>query len=301
MASIPKITVFIANLLFQSLLLHCINQFSLKKLNSLTFFLQSCKVVEIAFFNDLLYGIIFTDKGVSEMQRILIIEDDPKIAEHLQSYINKYGYEANVVIDFEHVMKDFQAFNPDLVLLDINLPSFDGYYWCRQIRKESICPVIFISARVGEMDQVMALENGGDDFITKPFHPEIVMAKIRSQLRRAYGEYAAHVEERVLETEGLKLYPERLELSFHEETVTLTKKESDIIESLIERYPRVAGREDLLEKLWDDQMYVDENTLNVNITRVRKKFEAVGIKGAVETVRGAGYRLNISWTKAEQQ
>lgn len=224
------------------------------------------------------------------MQRILIIEDDPKIAEHLQAYIQKYGFASFIVDDFDHVMEHFQKYKLDLVLLDINLPSYDGYYWCRQIRKQSICPVIFISARVGEMDQVMALENGGDDFITKPFHPEIVIAKIRSQLRRAYGEYAVQVEERVLELEGLQLYPEGLKLTVKDKAVPLSKWEADLIESLIERYPRVAGREDLLEKLWDDQMYVDENTLNVNITRVRKKFEAVGMKGAVETVRGVGYR-----------
>lgn len=235
------------------------------------------------------------------MQTILIIEDDPKIAEHLQSYINKYGYGSFIVSDFDQVMNDFQKYKPDLVLLDINLPSYDGYYWCRQIRKQSICPVIFISARVGEMDQIMALENGGDDYITKPFHPEIVIAKIRSQLRRAYGEYAAQAEERVLEIEGLKLFPERMELTYKDQAVPLSKKEADLIGSLIERYPRVAGREDLLEKLWDDQTYVDENTLNVNITRVRKKFEAIGIKGAVETVRGTGYRLNISWLGLEDQ
>jgi two-component system, OmpR family, response regulator YxdJ len=229
------------------------------------------------------------------MQKVLIIEDDPKIAEHLQSYLLKYGYNASIVEKFDDVMEEFHRQKPDLVLLDINLPSFDGYYWCRQIRKESICPVIFISARVGEMDQVMAIENGGDDFITKPFHPEIVMAKIRSQLRRAYGEYASQAQEQILETAGLKLFQERLELSFRDQTVLLSKKEADIIESLLERYPRVAGREDLLEKLWDDQSYVDENTLNVNITRVRKKFEALGISGSIETVRGVGYRLVVTW------
>jgi len=235
------------------------------------------------------------------MHKIMIIEDDPKIADLLTSHISKYGYQVSHAIDFDYIMDDFHKHSPDLVLLDINLPSFDGYYWCRQIRKESICPVIFISARIGEMDQVMALENGGDDFITKPFHTEIVMAKIRSHLRRAYGEYAKQTEERILEKEGLTLYPERLELSFGPLTVSLTKKEADIIESLMDRYPRVAGREDLLEKLWDDQSYVDENTLNVNITRVRKKFQELKIKDAVETVRGAGYRLNISWSKAEEK
>lgn len=172
------------------------------------------------------------------MRKIMIVEDDPKIAEHLQSYIHKYGFKVAKVNDFHTVMDTFHENAPDLVLLDINLPSYDGYYWCRQIRKESICPVIFISARVGEMDQVMALENGGDDFITKPFYPEVVMAKIRSQLHRAYGEYASQGEERVLEGVGLKLFPERLEMSFDTKTVSLSKKESDIIESLLERYPR---------------------------------------------------------------
>ncbi|KML41723.1 response regulator transcription factor [Cytobacillus firmus] len=229
------------------------------------------------------------------MQKVFIIEDDPKIAEHLQSYLVKYGYQAVMAEQLDDVMAEFHKQKPDLVLLDINLPSFDGYYWCRQIRKESICPVIFISARVGEMDQVMALENGGDDFITKPFHPEIVMAKIRSQLRRAYGEYASQAQERIIEIEGLKLFPERMELTFRDKTVQLSKKEADIIESLLERHPRVAGREDLLEKLWDEQVYVDENTLNVNMARVRKKFEAIGLSGAVETVRGAGYRLIVTW------
>jgi two-component system, OmpR family, response regulator YxdJ len=235
------------------------------------------------------------------MNKIMIIEDDPKIAELLKSSISKYGYDVIRVTEFERVMDEFIQFKPDLILLDINLPSYDGYYWCRQIRMMSICPVIFISARVGEMDQVMALENGGDDFITKPFHTEVVMAKIRSQLRRAYGEYASQSEERMLDREGLKLFPERLELIYGTKSVSLSKKEADIVESLIERYPRVAGREDLLEKLWDDHAYVDENTLNVNITRVRKKFQEIGIKDAVETVRGAGYRLNVSWSKAGEK
>ncbi|TXC91797.1 response regulator transcription factor [Metabacillus litoralis] len=234
------------------------------------------------------------------MQKIMIVEDDPKIAEHLQAHLHKYGFNVTLVKDFNAVMDEFHKNKPDLVLLDINLPSFDGYYWCRQIRKESICPVIFLSARVGEMDQVMALENGGDDFITKPFYIEVVMAKIRSQLRRAYGEYAVVAEERVLEKEGLKLFIERLELMLNNQAVTLSKKEADIIESLMDRYPRVAGREDLLVKLWDEQTYVDENTLNVNITRVRKKFLELGVKDAVETVRGVGYRLNPTWTKVER-
>ncbi|GAQ19782.1 glycopeptide resistance-associated protein R [Oceanobacillus picturae] len=229
------------------------------------------------------------------MKKIMIVEDDIKIAEYLSSYIKKYEYDVTVATNFTDIMGAFREVQPDLLLLDINLPSYDGYYWCRQIRKESICPVIFISARTGEMDQVMAIENGGDDFITKPFHPDIVMAKIRSQLRRAYGEYAVKNEERVLTQTGLSLYPERLELRYKNEVAQLTKKETDITESLLDRYPRIAGRQDLLAKLWDDEAFVDENTLNVNITRVRKKFQEIGIEDAVETVRGAGYRLRVTW------
>ena len=229
------------------------------------------------------------------MQRILIVEDDPKLAEYLSLDVEKYGYDSYVVTDFDDVMKEFEQFSPHLVLLDINLPSYDGFYWCRLIRQISTCPVIFISARTGEMDQVMALENGGDDFITKPFHPEIVMAKIKSQIRRSYGEYAVKHQEEIIEQNGLRLFPERLELTFEGDVVSVSKNEAEIIGMLLERYPRVAGREDLLEKIWDDQSFVDENTLNVNITRVRKKFQQLGIVKAVETVRGVGYRLHITW------
>lgn len=229
------------------------------------------------------------------MNRVMIIEDDPKIAAYLESYISKYNYEVIAIDQLDKIMELFHEYKPDLVLLDINLPYYDGFYWCRQIRKESICPVIFISARTGEMDQVMAIENGGDDYITKPFSPDIVMAKIRSQLRRAYGEYAGGQQERVLELNYLKLYPERHELHYDDTIVLLTKNETNILELLIERHPRVAGREDILEKLWDDQTFVDENTLNVNMTRVRKKLQELGIHGAVETVRGSGYRIKVTW------
>lgn len=229
------------------------------------------------------------------MHKVMIVEDDPKIARHLSDLLQKYGFEANMITQFNNISEEFQSYNPHLVLLDINLPYYDGFYWCRQIRLISTCPVIFISARTGEMDQVMALENGGDDFITKPFHPEVVMAKVRSQIRRAYGEYAFANQERMINQQGLQLYPERLELTYQKRTVLLTKKEAEIIEMLMERYPRVAGREDLLAKLWDDQTFVDENTLNVNITRVRKKLMELGIEDAVETIRGVGYRLQVTW------
>lgn len=229
------------------------------------------------------------------MTKILIIEDDPKIAAYLEAYILKYNYQVKKVEAFDQIMEIFHAYKPHLVLLDINLPYYDGFYWCRQIRKNSICPVIFISARTGEMDQVMAIENGGDDYIVKPFSPDVVMAKIRSQLRRAYGDYAGTKTERIVELNHLKLYPERHELKFDKNSVLLTKNETYIVELLMERYPRVTGREDLLEKLWDNETFVDENTLNVNITRTRKKFQELGLTDVIETIRGSGYLLKLAW------
>ncbi|SIS54948.1 response regulator transcription factor [Salimicrobium flavidum] len=232
------------------------------------------------------------------MQKIMIVEDDPKIAEHLHIYLEKYGYEVAEATDWGDITADFQRYRPDLVLLDINLPKYDGFYWCRQLRNLSLCPVIFLSARTSGMDQVMAIENGGDDYITKPFAPEVVVAKVRGQLRRAYGEYAVS-KERVFEKKGVMLFPERMELHYAGDHVSLTKKEADVLELLFDRHPRVAGREDLLERLWEDQAFVDENTLNVNVTRARKKLQQLGIENAIETVRGAGYRLVVTWGEEE--
>lgn len=235
------------------------------------------------------------------MHTIMIVEDDPKLASLLTSYMGKYGYPVCVPEDFGAILADFERIKPDLVLLDINLPRFDGYYWCRQIRGLSTCPILFISARAGEMDQIMALENGGDGYITKPFHYDVVMAKIRSLLRRAYGEYAAKPQERICQLEGLVLYPERLELELQGRRVLLTKKESDIIELLLLHAPRYAGRDEILEKLWDDQTYVDENTLNVNVARVRRKLMEIGVHDAIETLRGTGYRINATWCGEARQ
>jgi two-component system, OmpR family, response regulator YxdJ len=225
------------------------------------------------------------------MYRILICEDDPKLASLLKEHTDKYGFETYVVHDFDGVLAQFQECDPHLVLLDVNLPKYDGFYWCRQIRTVSKCPILFLSARAGEMDQVMALEYGADDYITKPFHSEVVIAKIRSQLRRVYGEYAGEREERIVERGGITLYPERMELSWEGRAVPVSKKEAALLEVLIIRYPLVASRDMLLEKLWDDLTFVDENTLNVNVTRVRKKLQDIGLEDGIETVRGAGYRL----------
>lgn len=228
------------------------------------------------------------------MSSIMLVEDDPKITQLLQSQLEKYGYRTVVVTQFDRVMEMFAAERPELVLLDVNLPKYDGFYWCRQIRLVSNCPILFISARESKMDQVMALENGADDYITKPFDYDVVLAKIRSQLRRAYGMYANQERERTMEVEGVILFPERLELTYQQRKVELSKKEALLLEVLMSQYPRVASRERMLEKLWDEQ-FVDENTLNVYVTRVRNKLRDLSLQGAVETIRGEGYRLKVTW------
>lgn len=225
------------------------------------------------------------------MYKIFLVEDDVKIASLLHSYMAKYGFDARLAADFNQVLEEFQQYGADLVLLDINLPKYDGFYWCRQIRAHSHCPILFISARDSEMDQVMALEHGADDYITKPFHYEVVMAKIRSHLRRAYGAYAASQEEKRLECGKLILYPERYVVSYEGCGAELTAKESQLLEALMLKPERAVSREKLLDLMWEDHHFIDDNTLNVYITRLRKKLKELGSEGRLETVRGVGYKL----------
>lgn len=227
--------------------------------------------------------------------KIYIVEDDSSISNLLQQYINKYGFEAKIAENFDDIMIDFNEYNPDVVLLDVNLPKFDGFYWCRKIRQQSKNPIIFISARDSGMDQVMALESGADDYITKPFYYEVAIAKIKSQIRRAFGDYAAKGEEKIVELEGLKFYKERSEIEFNGENLIITKREGILLECLMKRYPKVVSRDLLLKKIWDDLEFVEENTLSVNISRVRKRLHSLGIDSGIETIRGTGYRFNKTW------
>ncbi|MCT1398273.1 response regulator transcription factor [Paenibacillus sp. p3-SID867] len=226
------------------------------------------------------------------MYTILIVEDDERIADKLRSAISKYDFNVRITEDFSRVIDIFADTKPDLVLLDVNLPKFDGFYWCRQIRTQSHCPIIFISARDSGMDQIMALENGADDYITKPFDMELVLAKIRSHLRRAVGAYASGQEdEHTIESAGLIIYPERYVVTYGDESAELTQKEAALLTMLMEKEGRVVSRERLLDLMWEDQHFIDDNTLNVYITRVRRKLRELGAGDLIETVRGAGYRF----------
>lgn len=235
------------------------------------------------------------------MNCIFIIEDELKISMILKKNVEKYGFKASIAVDFQNVANEVKNYNPDLILLDINLPYYDGYYWCRQIRKFSKSPIIFISARSGEMDQVMAIENGGDDYLTKPIHLDLFIAKIKSNLRRAYGEYSYSNESNIASKERheelvigeFKLYPTLNELYWKDKKIELTKNEKLLALILIKNYGEIVSREKLLIDLWDDVSFIDDNTLTVNVTRLRKKMNFINLYDVIETIRNQGYRFRL--------
>lgn len=224
--------------------------------------------------------------------KIFLVEDDFALAKLVKEAIEKYNFEVFPSTNFQALDQEFLEVQPDLVLMDINLPYFDGFYWTKQIRQHTNVPIIFLSARDSPMDQVMAVEYGGDDYLVKPFANEVLIAKIKSQLRRAYGEYAAN-KERTLARQGLAYYPERLEVHYQNQKELLTKKEGELLELLLESAPKLVPREILLMKIWDDARFVDDNTLSVNMGRLRKKLEDLGLPtNIITTVRGKGYLLD---------
>lgn len=221
----------------------------------------------------------------------MIVEDDPKIAGILGEELARFEYEVSYVDDPTRVKEVFVRMKPDLVLLDINLPRYDGFYLCRQLRTISKVPIIFVSARSHDLDQVRALENGGDDYITKPFNLELALAKVESAIRRAYGEYAIGRESDLISVNGLLLHRGRSRVSLHDREVELTPKEFRLLLCLVERHGEIVEREALLDALWDDVDFVDDNTLTVNVARLRRRLLELGLVDAIETKRGQGYRL----------
>lgn len=218
--------------------------------------------------------------------KILIVEDDTTIASSLSRQLSHWGYQVEYVTAFDQVLRQFSDFSPDLVLMDITLPFFSGYYWCGEIRKLSRVPIIFISSASDEMNQVMALSMGGDDFITKPFGMELVTAKIGAVLRRTYdfgGESnALRMGTVTLDlTEAVLLYQDR--------RLPLSRNEFLILRTLMEHPGAPVSREELIRRLWEDESFIDDNTLTVNITRIRKKLEEIGLTDFIRTRKGLGY------------
>lgn len=228
--------------------------------------------------------------------RVFVVEDDLKLAQLICDYLAKYGYLAARATRFHDLKSEFLDLSPHIVLLDINLPYKDGFYWCRQIRTVSNVPIIFISARTGDPDQIRAIENGGDDYMTKPFNIEVMIAKITSAMRRAYGEYSVQQAglSDVLHYHGIFLHRSKCVLEYAGKRVTLTPTEMRLLELMLSKAETVVSREELLETLWDDIEFVDDNTLSVNVARVRKKLGELGITDAISTVRGLGYRLAVT-------
>ncbi|WP_027625250.1 response regulator transcription factor [Clostridium lundense] len=222
------------------------------------------------------------------MYKILLVEDDEKLKEHIKEYLKRYDYDVITVEDYKEIEKQFDEINPDLVLLDINLPYYDGFYFCRIFRKKSINPIIIISARTEEAEQVMGIELGADDYITKPFSLQLLLVKVKACFRRSVGEYVkknnSHVNALFLDESNYKLF-------YKDKEIELSKNECKLIKKLIEEKDKIVSREELLEILWDDTVFVDDNTLTVNVTRVKNKLKDIGIEDAIKTKRGIGYFL----------
>ncbi|WP_043931049.1 response regulator transcription factor [Bacillus sp. EB01] len=227
------------------------------------------------------------------MYKILLIEDDPQLCELMKENLERYGYEVHLPEHFSKIEETFDRVNPDLVLLDINLPYYDGYYLCRSFRKQSNVPILVVSARSHEMDQVMAIELGADDYITKPFTFEILQSKVKASIRRVYGEYAAKDTNTVC-CGSLCIDAKALTLTYGRNQVELSKNEYKLLKKLMEHNDEFVSREELIEEVWDSVTFVDDNTLTVNMTRIRHLLSDLGTSHVVKSKRGIGYRLSDS-------
>ena len=222
------------------------------------------------------------------MYRILIVEDDNGIAGAIRTQAEMWGLQAQCVQNFRDIMKEYSVFDPHLVLLDITLPFYNGYHWCNEIRKVSKVPIIFISSASDNMNIVMAINMGGDDFIAKPFDQSVLIAKIQALLRRSYDFGTATP---VLEHRGAMLNMGDNTLSYNGSRIELTKNEYRILLTLMESKGKVVSREKLMERLWVSDSFVDENTLTVNVNRLRKKLDAAGLPNFIVTKFGVGYLI----------
>ena len=222
------------------------------------------------------------------MYRVFVVEDDPVIAGAVCSQMESWGLEARCAGDFGAVMAEFAAFDPQLVLLDISLPRFSGYHWCAEIRRVSQVPVMFISSASDNMNIVMAMNMGADDFVAKPFDLDVLMAKVQALLRRSY-DFGQAVP--VLEHRGALLSTGDGTLTYQGRRIPLTKNEYRILLALLQSKGRVVSREKLMERLWQTDSFVDENTLSVNVGRLRKKLEQAGLNDFITTKFGVGYLI----------
>ncbi|WP_096155566.1 MULTISPECIES: response regulator transcription factor [Bacillus] len=226
------------------------------------------------------------------MHKIMLIEDDVQLCELTCDQLQRYGYKVHVPNDFQNIVNEFTYIQPDLVLLDINLPYYDGYFLCRSIRQQSNVPIIIISARSSEMDQIMAIELGADDYVTKPFTFEILHSKVKASIRRVYGEYALK-DTTQLCVHSLCVDSQTLVASYQGKSTDLSKNEYKLLRKFLEHHHAYVPREVLMEEVWDSQTFVDDNTLTVNMTRIKQKLAAIGLANVISSKRGVGYMLSV--------
>ena len=222
------------------------------------------------------------------MYRIYLVEDDEMIAGIMKKHLESWGYQVDVVKDFTNVLGEFAKINPQLVLLDLKLPFFNGFHWCEEIRKISQVPVIFVSSAADNMNMVMAMARGADDFIAKPFDLEVLVAKVQAILRRTYSFGKAS---NILEHKGAVLNLGNGNLTVGDESLELTRNELKILQILFEHNGKAVSRDAIMTKLWENDSFVDDNTLTVNMTRLRKKLEGIGLKNFIVTKKGMGYMV----------
>ncbi|MEI2327697.1 response regulator transcription factor [Priestia megaterium] len=222
--------------------------------------------------------------------KILIVEDDDKIYELVKEKFEQWSFEVAGVEDFQKVMEVFIAESPELVILDVNLPVYNGFYWCQQIRAVSKAPIVFLSSREHPMDIVMAMNVGADDYIQKPFNLDVLVAKVQALLRRTYS-YGDTISD-VIEWNGAVLDLKKGSLHYNDQEIHLTKNEFFILRLLLEERGKIVSREELMRRLWEDEKFVSDNTLSVNITRIRTKLEEIGLNDKIVTKKGQGYLVN---------
>ena len=221
--------------------------------------------------------------------RIFIVEDDRHLSEKVKEVLVKWNYTVGTALKYEKVMEELTVFNPDLILMDIALPKYDGYYLCREIRKDSDVPIVFISSRDQDMDIILAMEMGGDDFVVKPFSVEVLLAKIKAILRRK--RHQADKETGPLAYGGLELREDRQSVSFEGKAVELTRNEWRILHELVSHGEQIVSRNRLMDVLWDSDQFINDNTLTVNVNRLRQKLEDIGFRQGLQTKKGQGYQL----------
>ncbi len=222
------------------------------------------------------------------MYKILIVEDDMTIAKTLATHLAKWNYDVRYVTDFKNIYEEFAEFEPHLVLMDIMLPFYNGYHWCAEIRQVSKVPIIFISSMSDNMNIVMAINMGGDEFIEKPFDLNVVTAKIQALLRRTY---AFHGTVNVMEHKGVLLNLGDATLTYEDQKLSLTKNDYKILQILFENAGKIVAREEIMTRLWESDEFIDDNTLTVNVTRLRKKLEEIGLVEFIVTKKGIGYSI----------